>query len=169
MISAYILPIIFLMIFIYARIKKVNTYSSFVKGAKDSLPLILDIFPYIVAIMVMIELMRVSGVTSFLSDVLNPVFSFMGIPKELTELVLLKPFSGSGSLSLLSDIYTTYGVDSYIGRCASVIISSCDTVFYISAIYFAGTNVKKIPWAIPIALLACLAGVMVSCLMCRLL
>ena len=165
--SIYILPVLFIFVFIYARIKKVNTYQSFVNGAKGTIPLVIDIFPYLVAIIMMIALMRASGLSGLMADALAPLFGLMGIPKELVELVLLKPFSGSGSLALLNDIYAQYGADSYIGRSASVIISSSDTVFYVSTLYFSGTSVKKLGFAIPIALLASLVAVVVSCLICR--
>lgn len=165
--SIYILPLLFVSTFIYAKVKKVNVYNSFVAGAKKSVDVVLGILPYIIAIMVMVTLMRVSGLSQILSHSLAPVFTFLGIPSELCELVLLKPFSGSGSLALLNDIYAIYGVDSYIGKCASVIISSSDTVFYISTLYFSGTKVKKLLYAIPVALIACLLSVIVACLLCK--
>ena len=165
--SLYILPLLFIGTFIYAQIKNVNAYKSFVGGAKQSFNLIFDIFPYILAIILMVGLMRASGLADLLAGAVSPVFSLIGIPKELAELVLLKPFTGSGSLALLNDIYTHYGVDSYIGRCASVIISSSETVFYISTLYFSQTKVKKLLYAIPAALIACLMGAVLSCLLCR--
>lgn len=165
--SIYILPVLFILVFIYARIKKINSYQSFINGAKGAIPLVIDIFPYLVAIIMMVQVMRVSGLSALLSSALAPVFGLMGIPPQLVELVLLKPFSGSGALALLSDIYTQYGADSFIGRSASVIISSSDTVFYVSTLYFSGTSVKKLSYAIPVALLASLAAVVVSCLICR--
>ena len=85
----------------------------------------------------------------------------------LIELVLLRPFTGSGSLALLSEIFNTYGTDSYIGRCASVIIGSSETVFYVSAVYFAKTSVKKLSYAIPVSLIATFIGAIVSCLLVR--
>lgn len=167
--SDYILPIIILLILVYGIAKKVNCYTSFTKGAKKSFELILDIFPFIIAIMVMVEIFRVSGLSYYLSYALSPVFRFVGMPSELCELVLLKPFTGSGSLALLNNIYTTYGVDSYIARCASVIIGSSETVFYISTVYFSKTKVKRLGYAIPVSLLITIIGAIFSCLICRVL
>jgi spore maturation protein B len=165
--SVYILPLLFIGIFIYAKRKKVNAYSSFVKGASGSINVVKDILPYLATILIMVQLIRVSGLALLMSNTVSPVFGLLGIPPELCELVLLKPFTGSGSLALLNDIYTTYGADSYIGRCASVIISCSDTVFYISAVYFSQTKVKKLLYALPCALVACLVGALVACLLCR--
>ncbi len=167
--SKYIIPIIILLIIVYGILKKVNCYTSFTKGAKKSFELVLDIFPFIIAIMVMVALFRASKLSYYLSYVLSPAFEFIGIPGELCELVLLKPFSGSGSLALLNDIYKMYGVDSYIARCASVIMGSSETVFYISTVYFSKTKVKRLGYAIPVSLFVTLLGAVFSCLICKVL
>ena len=68
---------------------------------------------------------------------------------------------------LLKDIFSQYGVDSYIGKCASVIMGSSDTIFYVSSIYFASTSVKKTLLTIPIALLCNVACCVLACFCCR--
>ena len=45
--SAYIIPIIIIAVLVYARIKKIETYNVFVKGAKGAFDLVLSIFPFI--------------------------------------------------------------------------------------------------------------------------
>lgn len=168
MISDYILPILIFVLLVCATIKK-NTkpYNSFVSGAKQSLTLIFDIFAYIVAVFIFIEIFDKSGLTNLLATILSPIFNLLGIPTELTKLIVLKPFSGSGGLALLQDIFTNYGVDSYIGRCASVILASSDTVFYVSTVYFSKTKVQKLGIAIPMALFATFLSVILSCLFCK--
>jgi len=165
--SSYILPIIFILIFVYSLIKKVNTYDTFVKGAKGAIPLVVSIFPYIACIMIAVALLRVSGITYYLGQLLSPVFSFLGIPNELCELVLLRPFTGSGSYALLNDVISTYGADSYITRCACTILGCSETIFYVTAVYLSQTKVKRLLYAIPIALVASLCGAIVACLLCR--
>ena len=165
--SVYLLPFFILLTLVYAKVKKVNVYNSFITGAKQSIPLVVSIFPYITTIMIMVEFIKISGLASLLANLVSPVFNVIGIPKELAELVLLKPFSGNGSLAILNDIFTNYGVDSYIGRSASVIVGSCDTVFYVTTLYCSQTSVKKLSYAIPEALLATLFGAIISCLLCK--
>ena len=133
--SVYLLPVLILLVFVYAKIKKVNVYTSFISGAKQSVNLVVSIFPYLVTIMVMVQFIKISGLALLLAKIISPVFNLIGIPSELCELVLLKPFSGNGSLAILNEIYTTYGVDSSIGRSASVIVGSCDTVLYVTTLY----------------------------------
>lgn len=140
--AALVVPVLFLALFAYALVKKVRLYDCFTEGVKGAVPLVLSIFPYLVSVLILSELFECSGLSARLTQGLSPVFSFLGIPPEIGKLVLLKPFSGSGSTALLSDLLATYGAESYIGRCACVAYGSSETVFYISAVYFAGS--KKI-------------------------
>lgn len=165
--SNYILPILILFTFVYAKIKKVNVYGSFINGAKQSLGIVVSIFPYLVTIMIMVQFIKISGLASLIAKFVSPLMNVFGIPSELCELVLLKPFSGNGSLAILNDLYSTYGVDSYIGRCASVIVGSCDTVFYVTTLYCSQVKVKKLFYAVPVALIATLCGTIISCLLCK--
>lgn len=165
--SAYIIPIIFIFLFCYCKIKKVNTYDTFVKGAKKSIPLIVDIFPYIATIMIAVSLLRASGVTALLAQCLSSVFNLLGIPTELVELVLLRPFTGSGSYALLNDVLLQYGADSYISRCACVILGCSETIFYVTTVYTSKTNIKKLLYAIPVALICATVGSVVACLLCK--
>ena len=121
-----------------------------------------------VAIFVFVELMKVSGVSDWLSIKIAPVLEALGIPAELSELIILRPFSGNGSLAIVRDIYATYGVDSYIARCASVVIGASDTIFYVVAVYFSTTKVKKLRYTIPVCLIASLVGSITACWFVRL-
>ena len=166
-ISAFIVPVLVLALLVYGVKKHVNCYKCFVTGARGSVDLIVSIFPYLVAIFVAVELMKVSGLTAVFTIILSPIFSLLQIPPELSELILIRNFSGSGSLAILENIYTQYGADSYVARCASTIIGCSDSVFYIATIYLSQTKVKKLGIAIPIALFATLVGVVLSCVLCR--
>ena len=166
-VSAYLIPILIIFLLVYARFKKIETYNVFVKGAKGAFDLVLSIFPFIATIMIMVALMRASGITDILVKMLAPIFVFLGIPPEVTELVLLRPFTGSGSYGILNQIYSTYGPDTYISRCASVIMGTSETVFYVATVYFSQTSVKKLSYAIPLALLCNVFATIISCFICR--
>lgn len=157
----------FLLLLIYCVHKKVNTYDTFVKGAKGAIKLVVDIFPYIASILIAVALLRVSGITSFLSRLLSPIFNVLGIPTELCELILLRPFTGSGSFGLLENIFNTYGVDSYISRCACVIMGCSETIFYVATVYISQTKIKKLLYAIPVALVCSFIGTILACLLCK--
>lgn len=138
----YLIPILFILLFLYAIIKKVSPYESMVKAAKAVPPLLLSIFPYLAIMFLLTELCQASGLTERICSFLSPIVEKVGVPSEILPLLLLKPFSGSGSTALLSSIFTSYGADSRIGLCASVCYGSSETIFYIASVYFAGLNVK---------------------------
>lgn len=163
----YFIPVFFLFIFVYSAFKKVKPYDAFTKGAKSAVPFAIRIFPYLVAIFVLTELFEVSGISNAVSRFLAPTFSFLGIPKELTKLVLIKPFSGNGSLAVLTEIFTEYGVDSYLARSACVIYGSSETVFYIAAVYFAGAKKRNLTTPIIISLIASFASCVFACFICK--
>lgn len=163
----YVVPCIIVIILVVGLVRKVNVYDSFVDGAKHALRLAMSVFPYLCAMFVMVNVLKASGVGSVVIKAVSPAFSLLGIPSELVELMLLRPFSGSGSLAILSDVYNSYGVDSYVGRCASVIMGSCETVFYVASVYFADTSVKHTGYAIPIALFCNVVGGVASCMLCK--
>ena len=161
------IPALIAGVLFYALIKNVDAYSSFVKGAKGSLPLMATLVPYIIAMFVAVELFRNSGLSGFLCNILSPIFKLVGIPSEVCELILIRPFSSNAGYVLLRDIFSTYGADSYVGKCASVIMGSSDTIFYVSSIYFASTKVKKTLLTIPIALVCNMVCGILACFLCR--
>ena len=165
--SIYIIPILILCIFAYAFVKGVNTYNSFIAGAKAAIKLCIDILPFICAILIAIQLISMSGVLDYIVWAIGPFFEFLGIPRDLTAFIILKPFSGSGSVAIFEEIVRTHGPDSYITRVASVIAGSSETVFYISAVYFSKTNIKKLGYAIPVALFCTLLSAILAALVCR--
>lgn len=164
--SSYFIPVLFIAILVFSFVKKVKPYDAFTEGAKSAAPFAVSVFPYLVSIFVLTELFEASGLSDLFTSWLSPIFGLFGIPKELTKLVLIKPFSGNGALALLSEIFTEYGVDGYIARCACVIYGSSETVFYVAAVYFAGAKTKKLTTPIVISLIASFSSCVFACFIC---
>ena len=164
---ACVIPCVFILSFAYATRKKVKTYEAFTNGAKGAIPLVTTIFPYITTVLILSELFAVSGLQSKLLTALAPFFDKLGIPEEIAPLLLIKPLSGNGSLAVLSDILNTYGVDSYLSRCACVVYGSSETVLYLGAVYFSGLKRKRLNGALVIALLSFFLSTIFGCFVCR--
>lgn len=162
-----VLPILFIIIFFYSLIKKVPAYDYFVNGSKDSVNLVISFFPYLCAIFIFVELMDISGVSDILCNIFAPILKFFGIPTELSKLIILRPFSGNGSLAIVKDIFIKHGADSYIGRCASVVVGASDTIFYVTAVYLSTIKVYKLRYTIPICIIASFIGSVSACLLVR--
>ncbi len=167
--SKFIIPVFFLFIYVFSSVKKVKPYDAFVEGASSAVGFAVSVMPYLTAIFVLTGLFEVSGLSNIFIKICSPFFSFLGIPKELTKLVLIKPFSGSGALALVSEIFTEYGVNSYLSRCACVIYGSSETVFYIATVYFAGAKKRNLLKPILISLFAGFCSSVFACFICKIL
>ena len=167
--AVYIIPIFIIFVLVFSLIKKINAYESFVNGGKQAVDLCINTFPYLVAIFVAVELFKISGLSTLLSNLASPVFTVLGIPSELVEFLTIRPFTGSGSLALFSELITLHGADSFIVKCAAVIMSCSETVFYIIAVYFSTIKIKKLRPTITLALLSCFIGSIIACFVCRIL
>lgn len=164
---AFIIPAIFIIVLGCAAIKKVNVYSCFTSGIESALKFVLSLLPCLAAVFMMCALFEESGLSELMIKLTSPAFSFFGVPEELTKLILIKPLSGSGSLAYLTEILNEYGADSYIARCACVCYGSSETVFYISAVYFAGMKTKGLMKPIVISLFSALVATVLACALCK--
>ena len=167
--TAYVVPVLFLIVLVVSLFKKKDAYSYFIDGSRSALDLMIGVFPYLMTIMMCVEIFRQTGVSAAVAGFLSPVFEVMGLPGQLTELLLLRPLSGAGSLAILDNIYATYGTDTFVGRCASVIYGSSETVFYVSAIYLSQSKTKKLRYALPVALVSTLLGCIIGCALLKVL
>ena len=167
--AIYIIPVFIIFVLIFSLFKKINAYDSFVGGAKQAIDLCINTFPYLVAIFSIVELLQISGLSLVISNLAAPIFNFLGIPSELTEFLIIRPFTGSGSIGMLANLFSLYGPDSYISKCACVIMSCSETTFYVVAVYFSTTKIKKLRYVIPVCLLSALIGSIIACAICKVL
>ena len=167
--TAILAPLLFLAVFIVAAARRADIYGSFTNGAERALKFTLTLVPCLAATFMMCELMEASGISETLTKWLSPAFNFLGVPPELTKLILVKPLSGSGSLAYLTDIMETYGADSYITRCACVCYGCSDTALYLSAVLFSAARVRARGMLRPIliALFSSFASMVAGCALCR--
>lgn len=164
--SIFFIPGILTIVIGYGVLHREPVYDYFVEGAKDGIKSAVEILPFIIAIFVGIEALTSSGALEWLEGLLSPLFHFFGIPKELASLILLRPVSGSGSLVVVEKIVTQYGADSFVGRCASVMAGSCETIFYVMAVYFGATAVKRVRHALLVGIVGYVAGIFASVAVC---
>ncbi|KGK90637.1 Spore maturation protein B [bioreactor metagenome] len=158
----FLIPGIIGLIVTYGVIKKVEVYNCFVEGAKDGLKICLRIFPYLLAMILAVSVLREAKILDFITQISNPLLKYVGIPGEILPLLLIKPLSGSGALGVFTDVLTTYGPDSFVGRVASTIMGSTETIFYTVTIYFGAVGVKKIRHTLWAAILADLTAAIMA-------
>lgn len=155
---SYIMPLMILLLLGYALYKRVNVYEAFTRGAQEALPLLVQVLPFMAAMMIAMNLFRSSGALSAFIRWIEPLLSKLGIPAELVPLLVLRPFSGSAAIALLQDVFTNHGVDSFAGLAASLMLGSTETIFYTVALYFGSVGVRKTRITIAVALLSGVVG-----------
>ncbi len=164
LLSNLFIPVLVLTIIIYGAKKKINVYDSFLEGAKEGLPMIINMFPPLLAMILGINIFTNSGLIDEMFQFLKPFFYFIHVPLEILPIAVMRPLSGSFGLALLNDLYTLYGVDNYLSILASIIQGSSDTTLYIITLYFGTIGIQKIRYALWAGLLADLCTVILSLL-----
>ena len=159
-VSKLAIPLLILIFIGYGAIKRVKVYESFVEGAKDGFNIAVKIIPYLVAMLIAIGIFRAGGAMEWLIYILKPITNLIGMPAEALPMALMRPLSGSGSLGIMSENLAVYGPDSFIGILVSTLYGSTETTFYVLALYFGAVNVKNTRHALPVGLIADIAGIL---------
>ena len=141
--SDAIIPLFIVVILMAGLLNRRNAYEDFVKGARDGLKTAVDILPTLAGLMVAVGILRASGLLDALAGVLGNCVDRIGFPSQLVPLAVVRMFSSSAATGLLLDVYEQFGTDSRLGRIASVMMSSSETIFYTMSIYFMTVKVKK--------------------------
>jgi spore maturation protein B len=161
-ISVWLIPMIICFILVYGTFKKVPTYESFVEGGKEGIKISFSIIPYLVGMMVAITVFRASGALEYFIGLLKPLLQVIGVPSEIVPLALMRPISGTGALSITSDLISKHGPDSFIGQLASTMQGSTDTTFYVLTVYFGAVGIRKMGDALKVGLMADIVGIIAS-------
>lgn len=145
--------------------KKVNVFEAFIEGAKGGVETSIKIIPYLVGMIVAISVVRNSGILGMVTSAFAWVFSALGMQTDFVGALptaLMKSLSGSGARAMMIDAIKTYGVDSFVGRLASIMQGASDTTFYIIALYFGSVGIRKTRYAVSYGLLADLVGIIAA-------
>ena len=152
--SAWILPLLLSGASLWGARRRVDVYDALVTGGKSGLQVAVSILPALAALLTAVYMFRASGAMEYLGALLAPTLERVGIPPEVAPLLFIRPISGSGALAVGSEIMDSYGVDSYVGRVAAVMLGSSETTFYTVAVYYGAAGITKTRYTIPAALCA---------------
>ena len=168
-ISLLIMPTIIVLILTNGLLKKAPVFDQFLTGAKNGFFTSIKILPSLVGLIVAISMLRASGFFDIMCSILAPFLEKIGFPSQLVPMALIRPVSGSAALATVRDLLTTYGGDSFIGQCASVMMGSSETTFYTLAIYLGSVGITKSKYTLKSALIADITGIILSVIFVRLL
>jgi spore maturation protein B len=164
----YIIPLFLLFTIAYGYIRGVSVYDSFVTGAKDGIEIIMGIFPYVLAIFIMVKTFEASGAHDFLKGMFAYVAAPFHIPVEVFSIALVKPLSNAASLGIFTEILKTTGPDSPASLMSAVIMGSAETTFYVIAVYLGAAGIKKAKYLVPVCLTADAVGIIIAIIIVRL-
>lgn len=160
-ISYLLVPFMILGIILYGYYKKCDLYSSFIDGAKEGLSSAINIFPFTISMVFAVNIFLHSGVIDYVFSYLNG-FLHPSLSPAIFPMALLRPISGSASMVIMTEIFSSFGPDSFIGRLASTLQGSTDTTMYVITLYFGSIGIKKIRYALKAGLFADLIGILTS-------
>lgn len=161
-ISKFAIPVIIGYIVFYGISHKVQVYEAFLDGVREGFKLVIDIAPTLVGLLIAVGIFRSSGGLALLCSIFSPIANAFGIHSEIFPIAIVRLFSSSAATGMVLDIFKTYGPDSVIGNTVSVLMSSTETIFYTMSVYFLSAKITKTRWTLAGALLASLAGIVVS-------
>ena len=167
--SNSIIPLIILGIIVYGKLKGVDIYDSFVKGAIEGLKATWSILPYIIGIFLAIGIFKNGKGIDLLEFLFNPIAKLLSIPKELIGLIIVKPLSGSGALGMYNELVSRVGIGSLIEKMGATVVGASETIFYTMAIYFGSLKIKKTRHTLLCAMISHIAGVLAAVFICYIL
>jgi spore maturation protein SpmA len=168
LVSQMAIPFLLSFLPLYAALRCIPVYEEFVEGAKEGIQMALRILPYLVAILVAVGMFRAAGGIDALSGLLGPVLALVHFPPDLLPLALVRPFSGSGSLGIFTELVKQFGPDALITRMAGTLFGSTETTFYVLAVYFGSVGIRRTRHALAAGLIADAVGVIASVIVCTL-
>lgn len=166
--SSWAIPALLFIIPLIALLKKVKVYETFIEGAENGFVTAVKTIPYLVAMLVAINIFKASGAMELFVRIISPVTGLLGIPAEILPLAIMRPLSGGGALGITADLIKTYGPDSFIGRLASTLQGSTDTTFFVATLYFGSVGIKKYRYSVLAGLTADITGLIASVYICSL-
>ncbi len=167
-VGVFALPILIVIIVVCGIIKKVGVFDCFLEGAKQSLAPSFSILPSLIGLIFAVSLLKASGGLDLIVKLLSPIAELLGIPEQAMPLAVISPVSGSGSLAVFEGILSEYGADSFIGRVASVMVSSSETSLYAVTVYYGAVAVKRTRHTLAAALTADITCFIMSAMTVRL-
>ena len=108
--TSLVIPLLLAAVAAWGAARRVDVYAALTDGAMAGLNLI--------ALLTAVYMFRASGALDFLTSLLAPALTALGIPPETAPLLLIRPLSGSGALAAGSELMAAYGPDSAVGRTA---------------------------------------------------
>ncbi len=161
-ISVFLVPFVIFYIVGYGILQNRPVFRDFTEGGKNGFEIVVQIAPTIIGLFVAVGIIRNSGALDLLCTWLAPLAEILHIPTQLLPISIIKMLSSSSANGFLFDLFKEYGVDSFVGMSASILLSCTETLFYTVSVYFMSIGIRKTKWVIPVGIFVMFLSILVS-------
>ena len=100
-----IILIIILIALIESAFKKVDIFNEFIEGVKEGSKLLMTLFPTMMAFTLWVTCFQSCGIINILELFFKNIFQFLNIPIDIFMMMIVRPFSSNGSLTVLNNVF----------------------------------------------------------------
>ena len=161
-VGIYAVPIILTVIGIVLLVKDGELFNEFLEGAKNGGRTCVEILPVMIILLTAVKMFSASGGIELVERFGGVLSEKIGIPAGIVPLSVVRMLSGNAANSVVIELFQKYSPDSFVGRCASIIMGASDTVIYTLAMYFGAIKVKKSRYALPASVITLVFCIIVS-------
>lgn len=157
--------LIFSLIIIFS---KKDLSSEFLKGAKDGFETSVSLIPTLVILVCAVRILSQSKALDGILSFASPICEKLKFPTEMLSLLLIRPFSGSGTLAMADDMISKIGTECFAAKSACILMGSSDTIIYTLSLYFGAAKIKKTGYAVPVSFVILIFCAFLSTFLARL-
>ncbi len=158
---------VILFILIHSASRVSSVYEAFIDGARSAIPLAVRIFPYLVAMLSAVGMIRASGLLNDLLHWVKQGVTVFGWPVAwipALPIMLLKPLSGGAARGWLMDLMHQLGPDAFASRLGAVVQGSTETTMYIMTVYMGSVGIRRGRYALALGFATEAAGMVIAVL-----
>ncbi len=157
-----VIPIFILLVLLIGIKEKKDIFKLFCDGVLEGLKIVYKIFPFILSITIAINLLTNTNALDIIMLPFSNLLEKFNIPKNIVPLFILRPLSGGASMSLVIDIFKSFGPDSVSGKMVSIIMGATETTLYTITVLFGAVKIKKIRGVLIAGLFADIVAIITS-------
>ena len=145
-----------------------NSQALYTHGVIMGLSSLKELIAPMLMLCISVKLITACGICDKIAELLEIAGIGEYISPSLLPLIITRPLSGAAANASLGELIEAQGVNSFEVLCATVIMSSGDTCFYIYSTYFSVQTQKKGISILLLMLILSLFSVIICILACKL-
>ncbi len=162
-ISAYAVPLLIVAVGLSFFSSGRDTLSVFFSGCREGMKTTVSLIPTFILLSCAVKMFSASGALDGLCRLLSAPARALSMVPEMLPVVIMRPISGSGSVTMIKELFSRFGADGLPSYAASVLMGSTDTIVFTLSAYFSACKTKKTGFAFPVSVVVLLFCAVISC------